>query len=126
MEESSHLNLMSMALLQTCGYVIDQMQTEVNININIFLEAFSIKGDGGCIRPPSWTKRQGNSVAITPYTLPLPQSNLSLDPSSPSLDPSSLFNMDNYCQCQQAEALRWIDLQEKRASNICSPSSHFS
>lgn len=46
MEESSHLNLMSMALLQTCGYVIDQMQTKVNSDINIFLEAFSIEEDG--------------------------------------------------------------------------------
>ena len=26
--------------------------------------------------------------------------------------------MDDYRQCRQAEALRWIDLQEKRASII--------
>ena len=111
MEESSHLNLMSMALLQTCGYVIDQMQTKVNSDINIFLEAFSIEEDGRCNRPPSWTKRQDNSVAIAPYTHPLPQNN-------PSSVPSSSFNMDDYRQCWQAEALRWIDLQEKRASII--------
>jgi hypothetical protein len=49
MEERSHLNLMTMALLQTCGYVIDQMQSEVAVDINKFLEAFSIEGDSGCI-----------------------------------------------------------------------------
>lgn len=111
MEESSHLNLMTMALLQTCGYVIDQMQTEVTIDVNKFLEAFSIEGDGGRIRPPSWTQSEGNLVAITPYTSPLPPENDSSTIPSP-------FNMDDYRRCRQAEALRWIDLQEKRAAII--------
>ena len=30
----------------------------------------------------------------------------------------SPFNMEDYRQCRQAEAVRWIDLQEKRASII--------
>lgn len=113
MEESSHLNLMTMALLQTCGYVIDQMQTKVTVDINKFLEAFSIEGDGGSIRPPSWTKSEGDSVAIAPYalSLPTPLQNDSLAIPSP-------FNMDDYRRCRQAEALRWIDLQEKRSSII--------
>ena len=113
MEESSHLNLMTMALLQTCGYVVDQMQTEVTIDINKFLDAFSIEGDGRRFQPPSWTRTEGNSVTITPYTqassIP-PHNDLSPIPSP--------FNMDDYRLCRQAEALRWIDLQEKRASII--------
>ena len=111
MEERSHLNLMTMALLQTCGYVIDQMQTEVTIDINKFLEAFSIEGEGGSIRPPSWTKDEHNLAVITPHSPALPPQ------SSSSANPSS-FNMDDYRQCWQVEALCWIDLQEKRASII--------
>lgn len=113
MEESSHLNLMTMALLQTCGYVIDQMQTEVTMDINKFLEAFSIEGEEGPILPPSWTKTEGDSVAISQYARTLPM--------SPQINPSpipSSFNMNDYRQCRQAEALRWINLQEKRASII--------
>jgi hypothetical protein len=52
MEESLHLKLMTMALLQTCGYVIDQMQTKVTVDINKFLDAFSIEDDGRSIQPP--------------------------------------------------------------------------
>jgi hypothetical protein len=110
MEEKSHLNLMTMALLQTCGYVIDQMQTKVTVDINKFLDSFSIEDsdDGGSIRPPSWTKREDDSVIITPYTQP---------PTPPphNSSASATFNMDDYRQCRQAEALRWIDLQEKRS-----------
>lgn len=112
MEESSHLNLITMALLQTCGYVIDQMQTEVAIDINKFLEAFSIEGDSGRIRPPSWTKKEDDSVEIKPnaFASSTAQNDLSAIPSP--------FNMEDYRQCRQAEAVRWIDLQEKRASII--------
>lgn len=113
MEESSHLNLMTMALLQTCGYVIDQMQTEVTVDINKFLEAFSIEGEEGHIIPPSWTKTEGGSVAISQYAHTLPP--------SPQINPPPIpspFNMNDYRQCRQAEALRWINLQEKRASII--------
>ena len=111
MEESSHLNLMTMALLQTCGYIIDQMPTEVDIDINKFLEAFSMEGNGRRIRPPSWSKTEGNSVTISPYALSSP---------TPPENSSAIlsFNMDDYRQCRQAEALRWINLQEKRASII--------
>ena len=111
MEEGSHLNLMAMALLQTCGYVIDQMQTDVTIDINKFLEAFSIEGDSKSIRPPSWTKTDGSSIAITPNSSLTPPPN----ESSSNLSP---FNMNDYRKCRQSEALRWIDLQEKRASII--------
>ena len=107
MEESSHLNLMTMALLQTCGYVIDQMPTEVTVDINKFLQAFSIEGNGEPIRPPSWTKSEGDMVVIAPSTPP----QITLAGPAP-------FNMDDYRRCRQAEALRWIDLQEKRASII--------
>lgn len=113
MEERSHLNLMTMALLQTCGYVIDQMQSEVNVDINKFLEAFSMEVDGGCIRPPSWAKSGGNSVVITSCT-PISPTASQNNPSTTS----SSFNMDDYRQCRQAEALRWINLQEKRSSII--------
>lgn len=113
MEEKSHLNLMTMALLQTCGYIIDQMPSEVTIDINKFLDAFSIEGDGGSIRPPLWTKDEGNSVAITPRTL-----TSSFPSQNNSSIISSTFDMDDYRQCRQTEALRWIDLQEKRASII--------
>lgn len=113
MEESSHLNLMTMALLQTCGYVLDQMQAKVTVDINKFLEAFSIEGDGGSVRPPTWTKCEGNLAMITPHAL---RSSLAPQNDSPTIP--SPFNMDDYRQCRQAEALRWIDLQEKRASII--------
>lgn len=113
MEETSHLNLMTMALLQTCGYVIDQMKTDITIDINKFLEAFSMEGEGGCVQPPSWTKMEDNSVAITPCTL---TSHLPLQ--NDSLATPYSFNMEDYCKCRQAEALRWIDLQEKRSSII--------
>lgn len=113
MEESSHLNLITMALLQTCGYVVDQMQAEVTVDVNKFLDAFSIERDGQRIRPPLWTKTEGNSVAITQSPL---TSSGSLQ--NDSLANPSLFNMDDYRRCRQAEALRWIDLQEKRASII--------
>lgn len=113
MEESSHLNLMTMALLQTCGYVVDQMQAEVTIDINKFLEAFSIEGDGRRIRPPSWSKSEHDLVVITPCALELPTP---LQNNSSAIPPP--FNMNDYRQCRQAEALRWIDLQEKRSSII--------
>lgn len=113
MEESSHLNLMTMALLQTCGYVMDQMQTEVTIDVNKFLGAFSIEGGDRHIQPPSWTKREGNSVVITPYSLASP---MSTQNNSSAISPP--FDMNDYRQCRQAEALRWIDLQEKRSSVI--------
>ena len=107
MEEKSHLNLITMALLQTCGYVIDQMQTEAAVDINKFLEAFSIEGDGGRIQPPSWTKKEDNSVEIKPkaFASSTAQNDLSAIPSP--------FNMEDYHQCRQAEAICWIDLQEK-------------
>jgi hypothetical protein len=108
MEESSHLNLMTMSLLQMCGYVIDQMPTEVTVDINNFLQAFSIEGDGESIRPPSWTKSEGDMAVIAPST----------PPQTTSLAGPVPFNMDDYRRCRQAEALRWIDLQEKRASII--------
>ena len=53
MENVSHLKLITMSLLQTCSYITGQMQTDIEININKFLQAFSIKTDSSCLHPPS-------------------------------------------------------------------------
>src|SRR5271168_3590995 len=53
MQDISHLKLIAMSLLQTSSYVTEQMQTPVTIDVNKFLEAFSIKAEGQVIHPPS-------------------------------------------------------------------------
>ena len=97
MQDISQLKLINMGFLQTCGYVTEQMQTAVTINVNKFMEAFSIRADdGGNIHPPSWNiipSSQSNSLTTSPKP----------------------FTMDDYSRCQQAEAIRWINLQEKQA-----------
>lgn len=103
MQDISHFKLIVMSLLQTCSYVTEQMQTPVTIDVNKFLESFSIKGDGGDIHPPSWIAGEDNSVTFSPAT---------------AVQTSSAFTMDDYIRCRQVEAIRWIDLQEKRASII--------
>ena len=111
MEDYSHLKLIAMGLLQTCGYVTEQMQTPVTIDVNKFLESFSIKADGEAIHPPTWTASEGNSVSFSP--------NVAIHPGIPSstLTPTpNPFTMDHYIQCRKTEAIRWLDLQEKRAS----------
>lgn len=110
MQDISHLKLITMGLLQTCSYVTEQMQTPVSIDINKFIESFSIKAeDGGDIHPPSWIEGEGDSVTFS--TNP--------NPPSGSLAPSRKpFTMDIYRRCRQAEEIRWINLQEKRASVI--------
>lgn len=108
MQDVSHLKLITMSLLQTCSYVTEQMQTPVRIDVNKFLESFSIQTDEGDVHPPSWIAGGDDSVSFYPSINP------SLTP-SPS---SSPFTMDDYSQCRRAEAIRWIDLQEKRASII--------
>ncbi len=113
MEKTSHLKLMTMGLLQTCSYVTEQMQTKVTIDINKFLEAFSIEVDGCRIHPPSWTQSEQNSISIRPHT-PIQQTLIS----SSSLVPTSIFDMDDYRASRQAEAIRWINLQERRSSII--------
>ena len=75
LERESHLKLMTMGLVQTCSYVIKQMQTKVTIDINKFLEAFSMEADGHCIHSPLWTQSEHNSASIRPHT-PMVQSNL--------------------------------------------------
>ena len=105
MEQISHLKLMSMGCLQACSFFSEQMPHNVTIDINKFLGAFSIEVDGQHIRPPSWIQNENNSVTVVPSA------------STSSTSPS-VFNMDHYCRYRQAEALRWIDLQEKRASII--------
>lgn len=114
MEQTSHLQLITMCLLQTCSYVSDQMPSDVTIDVNKFLEAFSIEVDGQHIRPPSWIQSEGDSVTIVPSSPIL----LAASPSEPDASSSGIFNMDNYRRCRQAEAIRWIDLEEKRASII--------
>jgi hypothetical protein len=111
MQDISQLKLITMSLLQTCGYVTEQMRTPVRIDVNKFLESFSIQAVEGEIHPPSWTAREDNSVLFSPTVIPNSQSH--------SLTPTpSPFTMDNYSQCRRTEAIRWINLQEKRASII--------
>lgn len=69
--------------------------------------------DEGYIHPPSWIPSSSNNVAVVP-SVP----NLRPPPSSSRAVSPEPFNMDDYRKCRQAEALRWIDLQEKRASVI--------
>ena len=115
MERVSHLKLMSMGLLQTCSYVTEQMQSNVKIDINKFLQAFSIEVDGHHVHPPSWTEREQDSVTSSSN-----QSHAQIQQmTSTSTPPSTNFlNIDNYCVSRQAEAIRWINLQERRSSII--------
>jgi hypothetical protein len=108
MEKASHLNLMTMGLLQTSSYVMEQMQTKVTIDINKFLEAFSIEVDGHRLHPPLWTQSDHDSASIRP--------NRPIPPASTST--TRVFNMDDYRTSRQAEAICWINLQEKRSSII--------
>ena len=100
---------MTMALLQTCGYVTEQMQTQVTMDINKFLEAFSIQVDGCRIQPPSWTQSQQDSASTRPHT--------TIGQASTSIG-TNFFDMDNYRTSRQGEAIRWINLQERRSSII--------
>lgn len=102
-----------MGCLQACGFFSEQMPCEVAIDVNMFLGAFSIEIDGQRIHPPSWVPSENNSVTIVPSA-----STSSTPPSDPSILPPTNFDIDDYRRCRQAEALRWIDLQEKRASII--------
>ena len=70
-----------------------------------------MEADGHCIHPPLWTQSKHNSVSIRPHT-PMVQSNLSSSVSTCNLD------MDDYHTSHQAEAIHWINLQEKRSSII--------
>ena len=76
-------------------------------------KSFSIKTNGGLIHPPSWTLREDDLVTMSPSISVVPISESGSLMSSPKP-----FDMDDYRRCRQAEAIRWIDLQEKRASII--------
>lgn len=112
MHQISHLNLMSMGCLQACSFFIDQMPHNVVIDVNRFLGAFSIEVDGQRVSPPSWIPSENDSVRIVPSTSTF------FNPPLESSTSPQVFNMDDYRRYRQAEALRWIDLQEKRASII--------
>lgn len=112
MKDVSHQKLIAMSLLQTCGFVTKQMQTRVTIDVNKFMESFSIKIDGEDVHPPSWISGEDESVTISPTT-PFPNSRSSSLTASPKP-----FTMEDYSRCRQAEAIRWINLQQKRASII--------
>jgi len=112
MQQISHLKLMSMGCLQACSFFSEQMPHEVSIDVNMFLGAFSIEVDGQRIRPPSWIQSENDSVIIAP------SASTSSTLSSESSTSPPVFNMDDYRRYRQAEALHWIDLQEKRASII--------
>jgi hypothetical protein len=112
MQQNSHLNLMSMGCLQACSFFMEQMPHKVTIDLNMFLQAFSIEADGQHVHPPSWVRGENNTIMTLPSTS---------TSSTPALDSSSsplIFTMDDYGRYRQAEALRWINLQEKRASII--------
>jgi hypothetical protein len=113
MQQISHLKLMSMGCLQACAFIAEQMPSEVTIDVNMFLKAFSIKVDDQHIQPPSWVQNDDNSVTIVPSA----NTSSSLPSDSPTSFPT-VFDMDDYRTCRQAEALCWINLQEKRASII--------
>ena len=98
MEKKSHLKLMTMGLLQTCSYITEQMQSNVTIDINTFLKAFSIEDNGYRIFPPTWVPQASSSI-------------------TPSMS-TNHFDMDDYRISRQIEAIRWINLQEKRSSII--------
>jgi hypothetical protein len=105
---------MTMGLLQTCSYVTEQMQSKVSIDINKFLEAFSIEDDDGHrIHPPLWMESEWNSISTKPCK-PMSQALTSISSSTST----TILNMDNYRISRQAEAIRWINLQEKRSSII--------
>jgi hypothetical protein len=115
MQDVSQLKLIAMSLLQTCGYVTQQMRTAgtVSIDVNKFMESFSIKAEGGDIHPPSWTAREDDTVSFSPATA------IIQNPQTSSLiTPPNSFTMKDYRRCRQAEAIRWINLQETRASVI--------
>ena len=102
-----------MSLLQTCSYVTEQMQTPVTIDVNKFMESFSIKDkDGEDVHPPSWIVGEDDTVTFSPATALRNSQSESLTTSPKP------FTMDEYTQCRQAEAVSWINLQEKRASVI--------
>lgn len=73
MEDVSHL---TMGFLQTCGYMSEQMQSHVKIDVKKFLGAFSIETDGGYIHPPSWIPGS-ESVAVVP-SVPIVKNHLGL------------------------------------------------
>jgi hypothetical protein len=112
MEKISHLKLMTMGFLQACSFFSEQMPHNVSIDVNKFLGAFSIEVDGQHLHPPSWARSENDSVTIIPSS-----STSSNPPFEPSSSPPG-FNMNDYRRYRQAEALHWIDLQEKRASII--------
>ena len=102
-----------MSLLQTCSYITDQMQTNVAIDVNKFLQAFSIKTDTGHFHPPSWILTENNSVIVAP-SMPVH----TVSSSGSQTTQMVAFDMEDYRKSRQAEAIRWIDLREKRASII--------
>jgi len=100
MEKMSHLNLMSMGLLQFSSYLSEQMPMEVAIDINKFLGVFSTIVDGQHINLPSWHQSENSSVTIQPSAL------IASTSSAKSSTPFQAdFNMDDYHRCRQSEAL---------------------
>ena len=106
MEKVSHLKLMTMGLLQTCSYMIEQMQPEVTIDINKFMDAFSIIDNHHCIHPPSWTEREDDSATSSNQ----PHAQIRQTSSTPSPESKKFLDFNNYRISRQAEAIRWINL----------------
>ena len=116
MQDISHLKLMAMSLLQTCSYVTEQMQTPVTIDINKFMQSFSIKADDRQVfHPPSLIAGEDDSVTISPATMAIPDSSSSSLTASPDSEP---YTAKQYTGCRRVEAIGWINLQEKQGSVI--------
>jgi len=75
------------------------------------MESFTIKAKEGDIHPPSWIAGENNSVTFSPTTSVIPHSQSGSHATSPAH-----FTMQDYSHCRQAEAINWINLQEKQAS----------
>ena len=69
--------------------------------------------DGRDVHPPFWMAGEDNLVTLSSTT-----NNISNTQSSSSTASPKPFTMDDYIKHRQAEAVRWINLQEKRASII--------
>lgn len=74
-----------------------------------------MEADGTRIHPSSWTLSEQDSASFGPHSQIRQASTSNLSSQAMS---TNILNMDNYRTSRQAEAIRWIDLQERRSSII--------
>ena len=75
-----------------------------------------MEADGTSIHPSSWTLSEQDSASFGPHSQIRQEASTS-NLSSQAMS-TNILNMDNYRTSHQAEAIRWIDLQERRSSII--------